>query len=79
MVKLDDLISSYYEKYVGLPNNRPIVRQNQKNDAFEIVVLETLYGKEKGIDVSKMSAADVTKLAKYIVAPPDGGVDIVVV
>ena len=78
MNKIDELIESYYEKYVGLPNNKPIVRQNQKNDAFEIVVLETLYGKEKGIDISKMSTADVTVLSKYIVAPPDDGIDIVV-
>lgn len=78
MSKIDELIENYYEKYVGLPNNKPIVRQNQKNDAFEIVVLETLYGKEKGIDISKMSTADVTVLSKYIVAPPDDGIDIVV-
>ncbi len=78
MSKIDELIEMYYEKYVGLPNNKPIVRQNQKNDAFEIVVLETLYGKEKGIDISKMSSADVTVLSKYIVAPPDDGIDIVV-
>ena len=78
MSKIDELIENYYEKYVGLPNNKPIVRQNQKNDAFEIVVLETLYRKEKGIDISKMSTADVTVLSKYIVAPPDDGIDIVV-
>lgn len=78
MVNLDELIEKYYEKYVGLPNNKPIVRQNQKNDAFEIVVLETLYGKEKGIDVSKMNASDVGKISKFIVAPPDDGIDIVV-
>ncbi|MCR5106715.1 MAG: AIPR family protein [Lachnospiraceae bacterium] len=78
MVKLDDLIENYYEKFVGLPNGKPIVRQNQKNDAFEIVVLETLYGKEKEIDVQKMSASDVGKISKFIVPPPDDGIDIVI-
>ena len=78
MNKLDELIEKYYEKFVGLPSNRPIVRQNQKNDAFEIVVLETLYGEELGIDIEKMKGTDVEKLSKYIVAPPDSGIDIVV-
>ncbi len=78
MGKLDDLIEQYYEKFKGLPNGKAIVRENQKNDAFEIVVLETLYGKEKGIDVSKMSSADIDKIAKYVVAPPDDGIDLIV-
>jgi hypothetical protein len=51
---------------------------NQPNDAFEVVVLETLYGDEKNIDISKISESDVEKLAKYIVPAPDGGIDIVV-
>ncbi|MBP5434636.1 AIPR family protein [bacterium] len=78
MKTLDELINEYYEKFVGLPNGKPIVRQNQKNDAFEIVVLETLYGKELNIDISKLHNSDVGKIAKYIVALPDDGIDIVV-
>ncbi len=80
MVKLDELIEAYYTKFVGLPANRPIVRQNQKNDAFEIVVLETLYGGDNysNINISKMTPSDSVRLAKYIVAPPDEGIDIVV-
>ena len=78
MSNLDALIQKYYDKFVGLPNNKPIVRQNQVDDAFEILVLEILYGKEKGIAVSQMQESDVTTLAKYIVAPPDDGIDLVV-
>ena len=78
MKNLDELIDEYYTKYVGLPNNKPIVRQNQKDDAFEIVVLETLYGKEKDIDVQRMNSRDISRFSKYIVAPPDDGIDIVV-
>ena len=78
MSKLDELIDQYYNKFVGLPNGKPIVRQNQRNDAFEIVVLETLYGKEKELDVQRMVASDVLKIAKFIVAPPDDGIDIIV-
>lgn len=75
---LDEIIENYYQKCVGLPTGKPIVRQNQKNDAFEIVVLETLYGEEKGIDIEKMSDSDIPSLAKYIVVPPDDGIDIVI-
>ncbi len=32
MDKLDELIDNYYEKFVDLPNGKPIVRRNQKND-----------------------------------------------
>lgn len=78
MDNLDSLIVQYYDKFKGLPNGKPIVRQNQVNDAFEIVVLETLYGKELDINIGKMTAADVDKIAKYVVAPPDDGIDLIV-
>lgn len=78
MQKLDSLIEKYYNKFVGLPIQNPIVRQNQQNDAFELVVLETLYGKEKEVDIEKMNASDINTLIKYIVAPPDDGIDIVI-
>lgn len=78
MQKLDTLIEQYYNKFVGLPTHNPIVRQNHKNDAFELVVLETLYGKEKEIDIEKMNNSDINTLIKYIVSPPDDGIDIVV-
>ncbi len=78
MQKLDSLIEQYYNKFVGLPTQNPIVRQNQKNDAFELVVLETLYGKEKEIDIEKMNNSDINTLIKYIVSPPDDGIDIVI-
>lgn len=78
MKKMDELIKEYYERCVGLPANAPIVRQNQENDAFEVVVLETLYGAEKNIDIMSMSSTGIASLGKYIVAPPDDGIDIVV-
>lgn len=77
-MKLDELVEKYYQKFAGMPTGKAIVRQGQKNDAFEIVVLETLYGAEKEIDISKMTAADAVELSKYIVAPPDDGIDIIV-
>ncbi len=77
-MRIDELIEDYYNKFVGLPSDKPIVRQNQKNDAFEIVVLETLYGKEKGINISKNGKNSIDLLSKLIVAPPDDGIDIVI-
>ena len=47
MEAINKLINEFYEKYKGLPSNNPIVRMNQKNDAFELVVFDTLYGEEK--------------------------------
>lgn len=44
MKAINKLINEFYEKYKGLPSNNPIVRMNQKNDAFELVVFDTLYG-----------------------------------
>ena len=78
MQNIDALIEQYYNKFVGLPTQNPIVRQNQMNDAFELVVLETLYGKEKEIDIEKMKDSDINTLIKYVVAPPDDGIDIVI-
>lgn len=78
MKAINKLINEFYEKYKGLPSNNPIVRMNQKNDAFELVVFDTLYGEEKELDLIENSSKIADELSKYIVAPPDDGVDIVV-
>lgn len=78
MEAINKLINEFYEKYKGLPSNNPIVRMNQKNDAFELVVFDTLYGEEKELDLIENSSKIADELSKYIVAPPDDGVDIVV-
>lgn len=78
MESTNKLIDKLYEKYKGLPSNNPIVRMKQKNDAFELVVFDTLYGEEKGLDLVENPVSIVNELSKYIVAPPDDGVDIVV-
>ena len=48
--------------------------KNIEADAFPIVVLDILYGEEK----KKNFLEEATELAKYVVAPPDSGIDIVV-
>lgn len=74
MVTLDEMISNYYQKYHGLPNGKPIIRENILNDAFSVVVLETLY---KDTNLFQ-NGVDIQTIARYIVAPPDSGIDIVV-
>ena len=46
MKPLEELQEQYYEEFKGLPSNSAIVRNGHKNDAFELVVLKILYGKD---------------------------------
>lgn len=73
MSVLEKRMKELYNMYVGLPNNKPIVRPNIVNDAFELVVLEILYQREVGEDIRECNIENITK---YIVAPPDSGIDI---
>lgn len=70
---LEERMKELYEMYVGLPSNKPIVRQNIINDAFELVVLEIMYQRECGEEIKNR---DIDNISRYIVAPPDGGIDI---
>lgn len=72
---MQELLKKYYEEFKGLPSNRPIVRNNQINDAFELVVLNILYAKELDFTFNK---EHINEIAKYIIAPPDSGIDIFV-
>lgn len=72
MKTLQELQDLYYEEFKGLPSYSPIVRNNQKNDAFELVVLKVLFGKE----LPEFSRENAGTLAEYIIAPPDNGIDI---
>lgn len=70
---MEKLIEEYYNEFVGLPNNKPIVRNNIKYDAFTVAVLDILYKSEVKIEFNKNN---IDKICKYIVSPPDGGIDI---
>lgn len=72
MKTINELQNEYYEEFKGLPSNKPIVRNNQLNDAFELVVLKILYGKELPI----FCKDNISVFCDYIVAPPDNGIDI---
>ena len=72
MLSLSELQRQYYEEFRGLPGNCPIVRNNQENDAFELVVLKVLYGKS----LPEFNRDHILELSDYIIAPPDNGIDI---
>lgn len=73
---IDELLDAYYNKFVGLPNGHPIVRHNQKADAYTLVVLDILYS---GIVLDfKIDTQNISKISNIIVAPPDSGIDMVI-
>lgn len=74
-MKVSELNDELYEIFKGLPSNAPIVRNNIKNDAFPLTTLKILYGTSLDIEFDASQALD---LAKYVIAPPDGGIDIFV-
>lgn len=71
ITNLKELKDRYYNEFEGTPFNRPIVRSNQPNDAFALVVLKVLFG--QAVDIRK---ENISEVARYVVAPPDGGIDI---
>ena len=72
MKTLKELQEQYYEEFKGLPSHSVIVRNGQKNDAFELVVLKVLYGKL----LPEFTKSNASVFANYIIAPPDNGIDI---
>lgn len=72
MKSLSELQQQYYEEFKGLPSYNSIVRNNQFNDAFELVVLKVLFGKY----LPEFTKSNVDILSEYIIAPPDNGIDI---
>lgn len=73
MKKVEQLIDNYYNLFQGLPNYKPIVRQNIKEDAFTIAVLDIMY--QRILDLN-LAVTNIDYITKYIVAPPDSGIDI---
>lgn len=72
---MKELMQKYYDEFVGCPSNAPLVRNGQFNDSYELVVLDILYGNILGFPIDK---GHVSEIARYIVAPPDAGIDIFV-
>lgn len=73
MLLMDNILAEYYDMFRGLPNNRPIVRNNTLEDAFTIYTFDKMYSKLLNISIDPK---EIEKISSYIVAPPDGGIDI---
>ena len=50
---LNERIEELYKEFKGLPSNKPIVRINQRNDAFVLLVAEVLFKDYHDIVYSK--------------------------
>lgn len=70
---IDELIDEFFTLFEGKPSVNSIVRNNTRNDAFELVVLKILYGKILDL---QFDIEHIDELAKYIIAPPDEKIDI---
>ncbi|MCG8608801.1 hypothetical protein MJD09_27920, partial [bacterium] len=71
---MDRRIKQLYDLFNGLPNNRPVVRQNQIGDAFTLLVLETLF--KNYHNIVSLTQANLKEISSRIVPPPDEGIDI---
>lgn len=72
---IEQLVDNYYKDFAGLPNQRPIVRNNIPEDAFTLAILEIMYSHSMDI---KIIPENIDKISKIIVAPPDSGIDLFV-
>lgn len=71
---INENIKELYEIFKGLPVGNAIVRNNQQNDAFEILSYDLIFRKNKiGVPIS---IDDLEELEKVIVPPPDEKIDI---
>jgi hypothetical protein len=74
---MDARIDHIYSEFQNFPPNNPIVRNNIRNDAYPIFVLETLFSPYHGVSKFERENEDHRKLLlKSIVPPPDDNIDI---
>lgn len=73
--KVEKQVDILYEKFVGLPNFNPIVRNGIKGDAFTLAILNIVYSKLLNILVEP---SNIDKISKIIIPPPDSGIDLFV-
>lgn len=74
---ISDRIETLYEEFVGFPAKNKIVRNEHKNDAFTLLVFETLFNNYHGIKKLRFEEdAHKDYLFKSIVPPPDDSIDI---
>lgn len=72
---LEEKLLKLYEEFKGLPSNKSIVRFNQKNDAFTILVADLVL-KDYLEDDFSFTKHNINKISSFIVPPPDDSIDI---
>lgn len=75
MAEIEKLVDKYYQDFAGLPNQKPIVRNNTPEDAFALAILKVMYAHTMQLDIV---TENIDKISKIIVAPPDSGIDLFV-
>ena len=75
MAEIEKLVDKYYQDFAGLPNQKPIVRNNTPEDAFALAILKVMYAHTMQLDIVP---ENIDKISKIIVAPPDSGIDLFV-
>ena len=70
---IEQKINCYYDQFVGLPNEKSIVRNNIVEDAFTLVILDLLYKTKLNIN---LTPENIDRIASIIIAPPDNGIDL---
>jgi hypothetical protein len=77
MVEFKSRLEDIQDQFNGFPSKSPIVRMNQKNDSFVILVFEILFYSFHEISKFKRdNDHHLEILQKSIVPPPDDGIDI---
>jgi hypothetical protein len=77
MTNLDERIQELYEQFVDFPPKNKIVRNEQRDDAFSLVVFEILFQNYHNIKKLKYDEELHREiLCQYIVPPPDDSIDI---
>ena len=71
---INDKIQEYYNIFKGIPSTKPIVRENQVNDAFEILTYDLLFRKNKYGE--QLTKDNLSELELCIIPPPDDTIDI---
>ncbi len=73
----DKRIEELYQEFKNFPSKNSIVRLNQKNDAFTLLVFEVLFYNQHNVKKLRYSQeAHRELLVEYIVPPPDDSIDI---
>lgn len=62
MAVIEQLVEKYYQDFAGLPNQKPIVRNNTPEDAFSLAILKVMYAHNLQLDIVPENINKISKL-----------------